>query len=132
LGSTVTGFGVELDSTGGNGGAGYSWGGLAAGAIGDGGGGGGGIVDIVGNSAGLASFNVDVSGGQGFAAGANGLFFTKSVPEPSGLVLAGIATISAASYGWIRRRTASRRRAPTRTEFSEQHAWDGALASPQG
>jgi len=108
LGSNISLLGAELDAQGGAGGQGFSYGGMAPGAIGNGGGGGGGIVDMAGNI--LFSYDhVYVNGGAGDDNGQNGLFFTSSVPEPSGIVLASIASLAGVSYGLIRRRAASRR-----------------------
>jgi hypothetical protein len=109
LARSLTGSAFQVSATGGNGGAATGAGGPGGFQIGAGGGGGGGII-IYETDDGIAK-GWDASGGTGLVDGQSGLVFNLVVLEPSGLVLATIASLAGLGYGLTRGRS-SRRSAP--------------------
>jgi hypothetical protein len=105
----------SLSARGGNGGPGYSVGGVGGYSSGGGGGGGGGWIQIQTDDW-VLSGSYDLSGGSGGSAGPfsdpadagfagqSGAIGFAGLPEPPGIVLGITAVLAGLGWGWVRRR----------------------------
>ena len=105
LGTNLFLNGVGLDASGGAGENGLEFGGPGSGMQGPGGGGGGGLIDLAGILV-DPSYGVNLQGGAGAGPGADGILIL-SVPEPSALVLGGIAAATGLAIAIGRKRLRS-------------------------